>query len=967
MQAISTGDIDLASRVMTDPDAVSPKDQMTVAEKWGIKNDWLKFVVNTATDPVVWTSFLMSRMFPTSGWLKGVVPDRFVGTANEFTGVSKYTRPVEDYFRGTTIPRLVALKQYREQQVMSVGEKIFKLMERPNWSQEMPIVSQLMEGQMPVGATGELRYLSQQLRGHMDDLWGFLKQTKQISGGFQGTQITSMRADDWRPSDAPTYLRDYLPHIPLVGEDSIIELDGNRALQKMGMGRLRGAFDAAGMGPQNVWSPSRVNRTVSNFADYQAFMNRVGGQIFNSSLFRRQRMDARIADGNDLFVTDLNQIMQRYVHSVARTYAVNAPISDHERVLTSVLREDGSRDIPTNDPIAVQIVNEGLKRAGVVQIQRPIPGTNKVESIVQPQSGSAIMLTGLRDLTRSIMGQADEGEILWSNLFSSVGNRFLKSAEMLNPTREQQVDAALHTFRRTQKYRTLSNGIASYFYSTTLGLNPWSAIQNLLQPLLTTMPALGPGPMLRGVKEFGQRTGQYAKQLKLEHQALTLGDYNPIARLNEAAQRAFNKVYPELGHIKLDARLFDIDPNSLEAVGGRGVFKAYDDFARFIMQPFTHAELANQATTFYAARHAVTDAMRRGEYEVPADLAGRPLGREDLTDWLNFEATNIVSSTQFRPGPGTRSVWQNSVPAFMRQFTSFPTRALSFMVNSTVRGAMTRAQIENMGTLGRLGAAVTGGRNLGTLARMVMYGRIVSEGVQDVLGVDVSGALGLTAPFMIAPEGQPFAPLPLPPAAGIAWGVVSAATNRDIKRLQPLELPGGVKLPIPRTLIPGGLALSRLGRVMSQWDPDAGGFVDEDRRLMYRGNTTDLLMSMMGVPLDKSRRARDIVERVQSNRDALRQYRRKYAAAAAANDFSTMDALSGQFSKAYPDLPPLSISQKDLLRYKQMASLTAVQRMVRTMGQQGRFLETQLYDVAPELLAPQTDQSAMLASLFGGS
>lgn len=960
MSAVQRRDVDLLSRLLTDPDTISPAENQTMAEQLGLKRGFLAAAVNVFSDPTVWMAALMSRVFPTQAWLRGTIPKRFVGAASEFTGASLATRTVENFFRGSNIPRLVAMKQRREAEVMAVGHGLFEqFVNRPNWKDEMPIVSMLLEGQNPGGATPELHSVANGIRGKMEELWGFLNQAKRIEGGFEGQEITRATWGEYPGKSAPQHLRNYLPHIPLVTDDSVVTISGKDALKKIGGSKFGQAINVKGEDVGMVWSPDASDRLSSDFSRYQAYMNTVGNEM-NPRLFRRMRHGISLESGagKELFITDLNVILPKYVHSVARTYALHAPISEYERKLVGVL---GVPE-PSRDPIMVQIINEGLDATRFPMVKRQIAGTNIVRDVLLPtHNGNAPMLTALRTLTKSVAGKSSDDEILFGNMFSSVLSKLDRYKAQLTGKQLTEADAALRSWERQATYRQKMNGIASYFYATTLGLNPWSAIQNMLQPIVTTMPAIGIGPTLAGYKVLGERLPRYFARLSEEFRTIRAGRSTGfMGDVNLAANRAFGESFPELAKqgIRIDPRLFDVDEAALGFTGGRVGFKKADNFYAFAMQPFTHAEMSNQIVSFYGGREAVKGAIRTGGYAAPKGLVGQ--GLEDL---LDFEAGMIVNSTQFRPGPGSRTVLQSLLPAPLRQFTSFPTRMLNFIGESTVRGAMTQEQLNSASALDVLAGGSSGtlaaqklfslgtGRNLGTLARMYLFGRIATEGAAQALNVDLTGSLGITSAFSnVARDGQPFAPLPMPPAAQVLYGVVSAASTRDIKRMQPLELPGGVNIPIPKTLIPGGIMATRIARAMNQWRPDLGGFADEDERLMYRGNTSDLVLSMIGIPSDKGRRVRDTIERVQAMRDRMRSYRRAYATAASNYDMPTMGELERDWADKFPDMPALSISAKDLRRYDANARIPAVQRMFRAMGQAGRTLEADLYEYDPDLV-----------------
>ena len=962
MQAATTADIDLGSKVLMDPDTITLEEHRTFAQQMGLRGGFLSAAVNTFSDPVVWLSYFVSKRFPTLNWMRGTVPQRFIGTANEFTGISTVVRPVETYFRGTTVPRLTALAMRRQAEVLKIGERMFDRMNRPNWKEEMPVVSMILEGQPTSGATRELQAVARGVRGDMEEMWGFLRKTQRVRGGFmEDGSIVKASARQFTAAEAPRHLRDYLPHIPLLSDDSIVELSGRQAMRRMMRSHARETFQTIGESPENIWTADASDRLSSSFARFQGLMNSAQGRIYNPRLFKRQRFNIPLQShqGQELFVTDLNVVLQKYVHSAARTYALNAPLQPFERALATARTAEGLVRTPTAEPIMVQILNDGLASTGARLRRRRVAGTNQFEEAVVPDGRNALSTMALRHLTRQLRGSLDEGEVLFGNLFTAMGRRFKSAAGAI--TGKQQAEAAglIDTVRRNQQSRAVNNGIASYFYSTTLGLNPWSALQNLLQPILTTAPAIGIGPTLKGFQEMRRRIPQYAREIRIQQAALRSttrrGEFNPVIepmhRLNEAAQRSFARVFPELAQqgIKLDPRLFDIDPTTTVPFGPRAtrVFRNYDAFGKFLLQPFTNAELSNQATTFFAARQAGRSMIRSGQIETPKLPNGRPLVGRQLDEWLNFEAGMATEGLQFRPGPGSRSIFQGILPAWARQFTSFPTRAFSFMAESTVRGAISQSQMEQAGMLTRL----TGGRNFGTLARMLMYGRIATNGARDVLGVDLSESLGLTVPFNVAPPGQLFAPVPLPPAASVTTGLISAATNRDMKRLQPLTLPGIGDIPIPKLLFPAGIQVSRMSRAINQWRPDAGGFVDDDERLMRRGNTTDLVMSMLGIPLDKNRRVRDGIERINAVSGRVRRFRRSFAVAALNGDTSTMDSLRAEYREAFPDWPALDVAPRDLKRYEQNARLPFIQRRLQSLGSVGKYLERDIYEVDPEILA----------------
>lgn len=965
------GDFDLMSRVFTDPDTITPDELQTFSQQMGMSRGLLSGAMNLVTDPTVLVAFFLQRRFPTSQYLKGEIPLRMIGSANEFSGLSSIARTVEGFFRGTNIPKLLGLKMRREAEVNQIGNKIFdKIANRPRWKEEMPLVSQILEGRNPAGAGPDLHRLAGDVRGHMNELWGFLEKTQKVTGGFDGTKVTFSSSRPFNASERPRFLRDYLPHIPLTGTDSVMEISGKDALSRLGKSKWAQAFSLAKTNPADIWKPTTGDRLSSQFEQYQDFMERVGGQVFNPRLFQRHRMGINLqsAEGQGLFVTDLNILLEKYIHSVARTYSLNAPLTNREIALARTFVEGptGTTTIrPTNQPIITQMINEGLNASGTPRlIRRPVLGTNVIEEFIDPHSMNAPTMGALRTLVKQVKGRSDDSEALFGNVINSIRKSVSdKLGPLVGRKRLTQMEDAISTIERSQKDRLLTNRITSFFYATTLGLNPASAFKNLLQPALTTVPTLGIGPTLEGYKVLKDRLPRYFSSFLRHNRQLGRNPhFSNLGRINASQERAYQEIFPELAEagIKADPRKFELSEAELvlDSVTRKGKFRSFDDYAKFMLQPFTQSELSNQVVTFYGGKSALKKAMRRGEIDLPASTTGGPLTGKDFDDFLNFESASLVRATQFSPGPGSRTVLQGLIPAPFRMFTSFPVRLVNHFAESTVRGALTNAQLRDANFFEKL----IGGRNLGTLARTYAIGRTVQEGFSQALGVDVADATGLTGPFTnVLSSGRLFAPLPLAPLPSVVLGLASFASNRDIRELQPLTLPVLGDIPIPRTLVPGGITITRATRALRAFRPDLGGFVDEDERLMFQGDTTDLLLSMLGIPLDKERRLKKQVDRLNSNRLRIRKFRREYARATRNGDLEQMTTLEGQYKQAFPEMGQLAISRQGLRKYKESARLTSVQRLIRTMGKNASYLESRLYESDPDLVSDPQE----LAQLAG--
>jgi hypothetical protein len=829
----------------------------------------------------------------------------------------------------------------------------------------MKTVSLLLEGQSPSAATPELVNLAKKIRTGMDDVWGLLAKTQKVTGGFSSSDgVQLARARPFTLQEAPRYLRDYLPHIPLYGNESTLTLSGTDALKKLMSSKQAQMFDLAKRSPLEVWTPDASGRLGSHFGRYQEFMQRVGAQVFNPRLFKRSRTGIRLQsqEGEGLFETDLNIILQKYFHSAARTYALNTPVTALEQSLvrTSVEGADGIvRFIrPSREPIIVQIINEGLGAAGPLrEIQRSVRGTNVVERFLDPRSLNAPTVGALRTLVREVKGMSDTGEILFGNLFNTIRHKAsTQLGSILGKKGMDNLEASISHVQRDAHGADLSRRVTSYFYASTLGLNTASSLKNLMQPFLTTMPTIGVGATLKGYGVLRQRMPLYANSFMRNRQILGQNPrLNAVQKINLAQEKAFHEAFPELAAsgIKADPRAFELSEAALvRDISRTGKVRSVDDYFKLMLQPFTQAELSNQVVTFYGGKERLKQMMRVGELDIPRHVqTQRALSGAEMDSFLNLEASNLVNMTQFRPGAGSRSVLQTMIPPPFRMFTSFPLRLGNLMADSTVRGALTDAQMKEAGLFARL----TGGRNYGTLARTYLFGRTVNEGLREVLGVDMSDALGISGPFTgIVESGKIASPLTFSPLPGVVMGMASFTSSRDLKDLKPLSLPVVGDIPIPKTLVPGGVQISRMSKAARAFRPDLGGFVDEDERLMYEGDTPDAILGMLGVPLEKERRMREAMDRNHANVNRVRQLRRRYATASMTYDFDTMDSLDRQYQEEFPGVGPLTLSRKDLARYRESARMTATQRTLKALGRTMGFLaEQDLYRHDPDLVADE--------------
>lgn len=948
-----TGDLDLFKKTLLHPESVSPEERKTLAESMGFKGPFLKTIVDVATDPTVWMAMWFSRRPPNSGWFTGKIPQRHIGANAQYNGVSTFTSTVNRTFAGTPIPTMGAIIGKRKAEAMKVARPLLDEVARLD-GEDHDIVSLLLEGVQPQQATTAHRAAAGRIAKIKDEMWEFVNKSQVVEGGLGADgSVNYARSRAPTTKEAPRFIRNFVPHVPLSSDVSHVEISSAKVLDRMGKGRAASILQSAGQDPKAVWSVDKAGQLASDFTRWQDFLNKGGNRVFGPRMFNRKRFNIQLAstEGQELFVTNLRVLFSDYVERTATTYANFAPLTDIERRLaTEVL--DTPRGlithVPTAEPPIVQVINHGINstfEGGVpVLKQRQIAGTKTVIEELDRKAMNPHVMASLQHQVRVFQGQKGEQGILQGNLMGSIRKIVDESLPATNPMKAR-IEKGITALENTSTPGNLDNSIANFFYSSTLGLNVRSVLSNSLQPFLTTV-GLGLGPVLRGYAELGKRLPTYAKNFSEEFKALADVKMPFARRTSVSLDRAYQRAFPELSEAGITVELGFIEQAVPQATSDilRNPRFGLRDLTNFLLLPFTQVERANQINAFFGAQFRMSDDIAKGVMKVPAGT--------NVKDWVDLRAGQFVAASQFVPTPGSRTRFQAMLPQSLRMLSSFQTKLYNYFTESTIRGAMTDKQLQATSVAQRLfqGFGPRGG-NLSAIANTFVAGRVLTEGISNTLGVDVNSALGLLDPLNVDPSGDQFFPLMTPvdtPVGQAVTGLGAAFLSGDWKPAQPLRLPGGVELPVPTTFLPGGVAISRFGRAMTQFQPDLGGFVDDDERLMYRSSTSDLILSSLGIPTDKQGRFRGALDTLHNNRMRIRDLRRDFVRSLVKNDFDSADQVQNQYREEFPDLPPMKVSTRDIRQYREGQNITSVQRLLKTLPLGG---QTFLDGIDQDLLA----------------
>lgn len=586
--------------------------------------------------------------------------------------------------------------------------------------------------------------------------------------------------------------------------------------------------------------------------------------------------------GRREYSVNFTPVIQNYIHSFAKPFVWSTtPIGV------------GFRGMDPTEPLGVSMVRATAR--------------------LHPDSAN-IMAT---DYLPVLMGQLTESQVSgmfrWNNLKLKALD-FLdnsKMAGLIPATTKDKLKGMLLQERGGFSFLNAHSKMASYFYFSTLAGNPASAFQNLLQPIITTLPTVGPRAFWRGLSTtIGKLTGE--------------NGYFALRGKGVPSEEAFRKVFGEFVEMGMgpepltqsvlrDALESSWDGANGSVLGGMGPTSRprLERLKRASMTLFSGSEKFNRLVTFEA-----------GKAKAAMDgLAG--------ADAMTF-AGKLVRATQFPAGPGEMSPALLKLPAAWRQFLYFPLRYAGFLGESTAWQSINPA------------TGLVNPRNWGTIGRSLAASSAAYHLLKEVGGVDVGrslmfGALPLPSDYTKAP----FFPMPLiPPLASILGNAAATLATGDtsyIKQSLPLLVPGGIQAKrLYKTLAPqfaGYDARTPDGRI-----PLYGA----NRALIGYATPMQLFMRAIGLRSDDQTAEESLARYLLKQRDLLREARRQYVEAVVDGNPEEAMRVNRDFRREFPGLGDLSVKPTDIRAAQDRRGLTRLQRLIRTFPAEYRsqFAET---------------------------
>lgn len=1003
LQNLLEGDTAGATAALSDPTELSPRERDAFLKKHGLDKGPFTPIYRVMTNPAVIISAALSLKFPVpTAQNIFKYSERLSGYTAKYPILRKLAS-MQTWFRGTPVPEIygqiltdvndfksqfgghwgTSLEKFKQatgryptaKEQLMVGAYLDGLhLSTRGWQgkngvvkigdETLPAVGPLapaLEAHMPAPL---LKY-AKEMRGMLDDVWTKMFGTKESRDRIIRAIQRSNKAGHYDDiSDAmlewaknPTKVPHYFPRQVQPTDDDLAAM--LRTLTQKGSPREYAK--AATRKSRAVVGPNALHR------DYQmlpslANLDQLSDVLDPEQVQRLQNIaKARILnDAKDVIGPQAIQRLRKLDYRGLRDPAALRKILDEEDALkfSSIVTESKPREYSL---VQSHVFRRYLHTMAGTYGWTATGGGEKLldevgvlRSLGQNDARAKMRLAMLEETYIPLaMGRPEFQQALKAQ---SWDQSLMETAAFLDkPAFKNLLGTELH--RRMTETLTESRGAfslinmerkaAGYFYLSTLGLNPASAMKNLLQLVLTTGPVVGFQTAAKGATEAFRKSHKYF--------ALRYGS-------NLSHEDALRGAYKEFGESGLVAT-----PLADEAVsatldnaytfggtnlpGSIGTTK--EKIARAMMRMFSLSEHAVRLSTFEAGL-----------------IKAKQSGLEP-DDAIKF-AKKLTEITQFPAGPQNRPYGLLNKSPLVGQMLNFPLKMAEFATSTAF-------------SLGSGEKSILG-MNPGTAARMYM-GSAVAYELGNAFGVDMSDALMGSAIPTFQEPGKMFAPIPVvPPIFQLGGALATAAASGDteeLKRALPLLVPGGVGVARAVGTIPGSeRAAQWLERSYADYEAPSptGRIAVYSGQGQLRGFFTPWEVFTMGVGIKAGNVAaeEELRRTIVANRDEIRAQRGEYIQARITNNPTRAEGIANSFKTRYGFGIP--VSEKDIQAAQLRRSIPRLESLVKTMpagpirDQYVQMIATylggegqQFLGVDPQLLGgPQAAASPSRQQTIGG-
>lgn len=937
---IMRGSPDAFARSLVSPDTLTPREHKDLIEQWfgegeSVPKSIARFFTNPMTIGAValalhWPAPSMERLKPTMKSLANY--DRYMpGILRKLSGLFEifHNTGVDDAFSYATRERAafhnkftgpglgLALDEFSKATGGTLPAPIRQIAMGYHWDMSQPEhavkLSKFLNNELErVGssirldagdlaplkelAAPETQMLQTTQRGTTSRLWGIVEEAhkngslKDLQRDLYHSSIDlsenlskRVRAAKRATGDLPTRIENWYPHVVHRGQDEIKAGFADAGREALGRTAQRG-INAGAPGRQTAGQyVERYNRMVPNAKHVRMLAEK--GEVSRKFADALDQIKMLRSPGLDpIREYDLRVVhtVERASDAMGRAYVWRVK-RDHYKESVGTWVNQRTNELATSS-------NQSNQRNAQLLMDTYIPAVLGRSSVEQYSRG--LEWGSLRNWTAKMLESP-------------------KVQKTIGPDLTKRLNEMLHYGTGFASWHQAGGKMASWFYLTTLGFNPATAAQNLLQSVLTTGSIVDPKFMMQGLEKVGR---DFPKMRAAMSRGMT-------------EHEALGKFFPDFAGQGLELEpLFaeaihgakEVTPGLLRAEAAKsGLSKLSKSFTEKALGLFGLTERFNHLLAFYSAH---PQAVAEGFGSQAAEIAAK--------------ATRLG---QLWAGPFSIPSGLVNLPAPLRQFTTFPAKIANFLALSAAGG------LPNVGPGGVF--------HPGTLGRAVLGSTAAYEAGRGVLGTDLSGALL----FGAAPgpsERGPFAPLPVVPPvlalAGAAGLDLARGEFNETKRVLPLLIPGGVAgaraLPmLAGRFSPGaGEAVGRaLGRPYADYSrpaPDGRIAVHTaDGSLVGNFTPVEIMRRALGLGGEDAADEQTFTKYLVRQRDQIRDYRRRYVKARVEHDPDKAERLNNDYVGRF-GIGPIQYKDADRRAFTMRNDISRLERIMETVPPEARGL-----------------------------
>lgn len=488
----------------------------------------------------------------------------------------------------------------------------------------------------------------------------------------------------------------------------------------------------------------------------------------------------------------------------------------------------------------------------------------------------------------------------------TIGRDFIQAVRQYGSSTGYEMDAA---------YR--SGGLTGYLYATHLGFNAASAVWNALQPFQWASTWMGGREVLGAYGTALKQLGGYLTERVTKH---GFGPLDPKTQME-----LFRKHVRTANYMGRD--LLDMGPDVLSTFDNH-MFSVRPQGKPSMLRYLTIDAPLKLFQTAEALNRIVVAEAGLSWYDRMQKTTGLRLAPNEMLDevklmqsMVNFSHNPVTQLRIFQQG----GLLENPM---LRMFLQYPSRSIANVALSQQLGGGTR----------RFGVgefAMDIPAFIGDTARLAGTSAVLYEIGKNMLGLDISSGLGLSAITQLPTGG-----VPVPPVIDIPAKLIHSMYTQDRDEFRQAAfrlLPGGIALQKALGALPALPGGGDFGIIQSQY-ADWGNRNEQGMVPVYKNDGTlqgfesplSLVMRGIGADFKKHKSPQEATKFLLANRAEMIDLRRKYKDAVLGNNFVAAQSIEAEYKKRYG--VPMTVKPSEWENAINLRETSVGERLLDTMN-----------------------------------